>query len=178
MNNIDRSYRFGFIGTTCAGKTTLAYDTVAQLKRVGYNADGVINQDRRLPFDRKYLDEDLLAQYWTVFNQMAKLCEVGVGRPNKIVVTDRTPIDLYAYLKVTFSPDPYLWNLIRNWTHWLYDAVYYLEPLELKQDGARPDNEFRMEVDDEIQNLCSEVPNVRFIKREQIHESIIEQVEQ
>lgn len=158
MSDLDRTYRFGIVGTSCAGKTTKAYDVLAKLKKDGYTADGILQQDRRLAFDKERLDDDEDAQYWVLFNQMLKELEVTIGRPNKIVVSDRTPLDFYAYYEQLYGPDTATYSYLCKWMRDKYDVLFYLEPLELEQDGARPNNRFRMEVDELIQKYLDDVP--------------------
>ena len=177
MGELTEDKKFGLVGTSCAGKTTTALKIASQLKEDGYNADLIHNQDRRLPFDREYLDTDIFAQYWCIFNQIAKECEVVVGRPEKIVVTDRTPLDFYAYGQYQYESDRDIWYTIRDWISMTYDTVFYLDPLELEQDGARPDDEFRLGVDAVIQELLEECPNAEMIERKEIYPFIIDEVE-
>lgn len=170
-------HKFGLIGTSCAGKTTLAYDICGNLKREGVNADGVFQQDRRLPFDRKYLEEEIGSQFWVVLNQAVKEIEFVVGRPPKVLVSDRSVLDFYAYLSYQYD-DSILEPFVREWVE-TYDMLYYLEPLNYEDDGARPDDTFRKNVNEELLSLIDEWgldEQVKFINREDVYDDIKRQI--
>lgn len=173
-------YKFGIIGTTCAGKTTKTYEVVSELKRMGLNADGVFQQDRRLPFDKEYLEKELEAQYWVVLNQALQEVEMTVGRPPKIMVSDRSVLDFYAYLEYQYGRDRMLYEFVKQWAD-TYTALYYLPPLDYQDDGARPDDDFRMDVDETLQQIISDddelAGKVLDPGRDKILDSILEHIE-
>jgi hypothetical protein len=181
-------YKFALIGTTCAGKTTLAYKAVSELKRRGVNADGIFQQDRRLPFDKEYLEEEEQAQYWVILNQAAKELEMTVGRPPKVMVSDRSVVDFYAYLEQMYNEwdreentSMMMWEFVARWAE-SYDTLYYLDPLPYEDDGARPDDDFRMSVDRRLERIIGQMHNnpaidVSEISRDAVVDDILTEVD-
>jgi len=154
--------KFAIIGTACAGKTTLTYKIVAKLKRLGVLVDGVFQQDRRLAFDRQLLETMEEAQYWVICNQILKESEIAMSKAVKIMVSDRSVLDFYAYYETMYGRNNALWALVKDWCK-TYTWLYYKSPLKYQDDNNRPPDEFRIRVDATLNRIMKEIPNVRVI---------------
>lgn len=171
--------KFAIIGTSCSGKTTLTYQILSELKRRGVNADGVIQQDRRLAFERWKLETEKEAQYWVILNMAKKEVEMQLNDV-EVIVSDRSVLDFYAYLETMYGRDEMMWEFVKRWID-TYTAVYYLGPLPYENDGKRPSDEFRMKVDQKLRDLCLELikegkSNILKLEREKILGDILSRI--
>jgi len=64
-----------------------------------------------------------------------------------------------------------------KWWASTYDGLYYLNPLKYDDDGSRPSDEFRMRVDETLQEIITETPEVIIIDREDIYASILSKID-
>jgi nicotinamide riboside kinase len=174
--------KFGIIGTSCAGKTTLVYDILHKLKMRGVNADGVLQQDRRFSFERARLEDDPLAQWSFIANQIKAEADMALRPGVEVIVSDRSPLDFYAYYEWQYSENPYLKNMVLDWCKNTFTRLYVLDPLPYVDDGARLNEKGRNEADDVIRRLVEEAEDgwgipVRWvtptgITREQVYPDI------
>ena len=118
--------KFGLMGTSSSGKTTLA----KQLSEY-FKFDIVKEIARKYP--RELLGFESI-QYDIFFDQMRS--EMFSG---KNVITDRTCIDNYIYINYHFKPRKYLLNLIRAWVQ-TYDLIFLCKKLDFIEDGFRSRN--------------------------------------
>jgi hypothetical protein len=136
--------KIGIIGTNSAGKSTMAYEVLWRLKKAGCICDGVIQQDRRLGFKSEYLDTNLLAQFSIFANQMKVEADMCMGDGIEMLITDRTPFDLYCYYLAVFGGNDALSNLIDNWCRDTFTRIYLLRPVAYEATAARqPTEDFR-----------------------------------
>lgn len=175
MNNIKKKQKFAIIGTSSVGKTTLAFQIVGKLKELGVLVDGVFQQDRRIAFDRDKLETSKEAQYWVIFNQLIKECELILKDGTDVLVSDRSVIDFYAYYETMYGRDETLFNFVKYWAK-TYDKLYFLNKLKYQNDGARPSEEFRDRVDITLQKIIKEIPNCYIIQRELIYNDILHSI--
>jgi predicted nucleotidyltransferase len=138
--------KFAFIGTSCSGKTTATYSTCAYLKQRGVRVDGILQQDRRLPFSPDLLDKCPEAQHWFLSNMMTTESYLVLQKGTDCIVSDRSVVDFFAYYVQSFGEDFEYSKFIDYWTQ-SYECLYYLEPREYDNDGVRPSNDFRTQVD-------------------------------
>jgi len=173
--------KYALIGTSCSGKTTLAYSICGELKQRGIEVDGVFQQDRRMPFNFEYLEETVDAQYWVVLSQMLSELEFNIIESPDVLISDRSVLDFYAYLIHDFEDEFGLVDLIRSWIE-TYDKLYYLEPLPYVEEGRLPDDEFRLEVDNILVDLIDSneafSDKVEMIPRENVCEDIFADISQ
>ncbi len=152
-------HKFAIIGTSCAGKTTLAYGLVSRLKSYGVLADGVFSQDRKFSFDKSLLGSEELAQQWMVNNLIAKETDAILQSDVKVLVSDRSVLDLFAYYSLQY-PDSAacvaMYNYVVSYLE-TYDKLYYLNPLPYQDDNKRPTDEFRLAVDLELARLLGQI---------------------
>jgi nicotinamide riboside kinase len=177
--------KFGIIGTSCAGKTTLVYDILHKLKMRGVNADGVLQQDRRFSFERARLEDDPLAQWSFIANQIKAEADMALRPGVDVIVSDRSPLDFYAYYEWQYGENVHLKNMVLDWCKRTFTRMYVLDPLPYVDDGARLDEKGRNEADDVIRKLVSEAEDwsipVRWvtptgITREQVYPDICRQI--
>jgi hypothetical protein len=152
----------------------LAHALVGRLKSYGILADGLFSQDRKFSFDKKYIETEA-AQNWMVSNLIAKEVDIVLHGDVEVFITDRTPIDLFAYY--AYQHDTELsracWAYAKEWAK-TYDALYYLEPLPYHDDGKRPSDDFRTAVDNVLVNdLIPQIPNVKHLTRHSVLNDIL-----
>ncbi len=160
--------KFGLIGTSCAGKTTLAHSLVGRLKSYGVLADGLFSQDRKFSFDKKFLESEA-AQNWMVTNLIAKEVDLTLHTDVDVYITDRTPVDLFAYYAHQYDTplSRACWDYVLQWAK-TYEVLYYLEPLPFHDDTKRPPDDFRLAVDAKLRELLPQVPNVVYLERHSV----------
>lgn len=175
MINKNKKQKFAIIGTSSAGKTTLTFQIVGKLKELGVLVDGVFQQDRRIAFERDKLETDKEAQYWVIFNQLIKECELILKDGTDILVSDRSIVDFYAYYETMYGRDETLFNFVKYWAT-TYDKLYFLDKLFYQDDGSRPPEEFRDRVEHTLRNIIKEIPNCYIIQREYIYNDILHSI--
>lgn len=144
--------KIAFIGTHGTGKTILAYEFTALLKKQGYNADVVKEVARKCPFP---LNENrcLEGQRWIVLEQVKE--EIELARNNEVVVCDRSVLDNYAYLVSKFGHDDLVYGFVDGWIR-TYNLLFRVPICKdyLKEDGVRSiDEKFQREIDDSVDRL-------------------------
>lgn len=150
--------KFAFIGTSCSGKTTATYQTCAYLKERGIRVDGILQQDRRLPFDKEKLDTNIEAQMWFIANMLSAECYMSLQEGTDCVVSDRSLIDFFAYLYYQIDYQKHsgimsgLDNFVESWAS-TYTKIFYLKPRPYDNDGVRPTDEFRLGVDKALKEV-------------------------
>ena len=87
--------KLALIGTHGVGKTTLAYDVCALLKKTGQNVELVAEMVRRCPFAVNE-GTTLEAQLWILHAQIA--AELEAAQRAATVICDRSVLDNYCYL--------------------------------------------------------------------------------
>lgn len=161
-------YKFGIIGTSCAGKTTLAHALVARLKSYGILADGLFSQDRKFSFDKQFLETEA-AQNWMVTNLISREVDLVLHSDVHVYVSDRTPVDLFAYYAHQYDTElsRACWAYVKEWAK-TYTTLYYLNPLPYQDDTKRPPDEFRLSVDAKLTSLLEEICNVKVLERHEV----------
>jgi predicted nucleotidyltransferase/nicotinamide riboside kinase len=145
--------KFAVIGTSCSGKTTLVYNILSRLKMMGVSCDGVMQQDRRFAFERADLECFKEAQYYFICNQIMRETELTLRGHSEVLVSDRSPLDLYAYYETTYGHSDALFNFVAEWCCKTYADMFYLPPLPYVDDKQRPSDAFRMQVDQTLKGL-------------------------
>lgn len=154
-----KKLKIALIGTSCAGKTTLVHEILSKLKRYSVLAEGVLSQDRKFTFDRTVLETDINAQYWMVLNIAAKESELLAHTDCDVVVSDRSVLDMYAYLVYQYGEDNAVSRFVQDWVL-TYDRLYLLQPLAYQNDGTRPSDAFRIGVGKLLDKMVESLPNV------------------
>lgn len=179
---LDKKMKFAIIGTSSAGKTTLSLRILADLKRLGVLVDGVLQQDRRLMFDRPKLETDIEAQYCVIFNMVVQESAMLLKDGVEVVISDRSVLDFYAYMEHQYGRIEYIWQFVLGWCR-SYEVLYYLEPLKYHNDGARPSDEFRTAVGRKIEALIDEIRampdsgiNIQTVPREQVYPDLLRRI--
>lgn len=182
---LDGKKKFAIIGSSSAGKTTLSLRILADLKRLGVLVDGVLQQDRRLCFDRDLLETDIEAQYVVIFNMVCRESEMLLKRGVEVVISDRSVLDFYAYFEEMYGRYDYIWKFVLGWCE-TYEVLYYLERLNYHDDGNRPPEDFVERVDQRLRNLIAEILrendlgscniNLQIIPREKVYEDILHRI--
>lgn len=151
--------KFGIIGTSCAGKTTLVYDLLHKLKMRGVNVDGILQQDRRFSFERARLEDDPLAQWSFIMNQIKAEADMQLKPGVDVMVSDRSPLDFYAYYEWQYGENVHLKNMVYDWCKSTFTHMYLVDPLPYVNDGARLDEAGRNQADVVIRELVLEAVN-------------------
>ncbi len=150
--------KFAFIGTSSSGKTTATYQTCGALKEMGIRVDGILQQDRRLPFDPSLLETHAEAQYWFITNMMTVENYLVLQKGVDCIVSDRSAVDFFAYAATQWPGQlEEMRTLVMAWAA-TYDQLFYLPPRVYDNDGVRPSDTFRNAVDQTLVNLISTEP--------------------
>jgi len=104
--------KLALIGTHGVGKTTLAYDVCALLKKAGQNVELVTEVVRRCPFPANEATT-LEAQLWILHTQIA--AELEAAQRASVVLCDRSVLDNYCYLVNRCGRQPALETWLRQW---------------------------------------------------------------
>lgn len=131
--------KVAFIGTHGTGKTTLCYDLVAALKKLGISADMVKEVARfsPLPINRR---TSLDSQTWILMTQVAE--EIRSASTHDVVVCDRSVLDNYAYLQLGCGRNRPIERFVDHWMK-TYDLLFKV-PVAARaaEDGVRDTDEF------------------------------------
>jgi len=165
--------KLALIGTHGVGKTTLAFDVCALLKKAGRNVDLVTEVARRCPFP---INEGttLEAQLWILHTQIAD--ELAAAQRAPYVLCDRSVLDNYAYLVNRCGRQPALETWLERWLEGynllvgvplvresIYSEDFRQPPLA---DGLRAtDRAFQQRMDALIKELLTELPFDHFGER-------------
>lgn len=138
--------KIAFVGTHGIGKTTLAHETVVELKKQGVNAEflGEIVRGCPLPINEGTSRE---SQKWIFHNQIVK--ELELQEKCDWLVCDRSVLDSYVYYMNKFGEDKIWEELVKDYLK-SYDLIVRvpINPKFLKDDGVRSTNvEFQKEID-------------------------------
>ncbi len=153
--------KIALIGTHDTGKTTLAYSTTAELKKLDKNATMITEVARQCPLP---INEQgtINSQLWIICKQIE--WEVEAEHKFSHVVCDRSVFDGYAYnMYSTGQHNDMLKKLVDHWIP-TYDALFKA-PIQykLRGDGFRSVNKkFQTGVDDIMTNLLQEW-NIEYI---------------
>jgi AAA domain len=170
--------KFAVIGTSSAGKTTKVHEIIWRLKMCGTLVDGVLQQDRRFSFDRARLEDSKLAQYSFITNQIKTECDMALRPGVDVLVSDRSPLDFYAYYEWQYGYDASWWSMVRDFCKDTFTKLYYVEPVKYENDGARLSEEGRNAADKTIRECIErynfQVDNkIAIIPREYIYKDIL-----
>ena len=165
--------KLALIGTHGVGKTTLAHDVCALLKKAGRNVELVAEVARHCPFPVNE-QTTLEAQLWILHTQIAT--ELEAAHRAHTVLCDRSVLDHYCYLVNRCGRQPQLEGWLE---HWL-DSYTLLAGVPLVResiyadgfrqpslaDGFRStDRAFQQRIDALVKELLTEAPFDRFAER-------------
>jgi len=165
--------KLALIGTHGVGKTTLAYDVCALLKKGGRNVELVTEMARRCPLAVNE-GTSLEAQLWILHAQIAAELEAAHRAP--FVLCDRSVLDNYCYLVNKCGRQPELEGWLEKWldTYNLLVGVplvresIYAEGFRQPSlaDGFRAtDRAFQQRIDALLKELLTEPPFDAFAER-------------
>lgn len=144
--------KIALIGTHGTGKTTLAYELTAGLKKEGINA-GLVREIAGicpLPINENTTIE---AQEWMIYQQYCK--ELEEKEKFDSLVCDRSVLDCYVYYFNKFGENKLLYEFVKEKIKG-YDFLFRV-PINgsyLKEDGIRSVNpEFQKEIDEKFDYL-------------------------
>jgi nicotinamide riboside kinase len=163
--------KVGLIGTSCSGKTTMAYGLVTELRKLGYHAEGVLGSDRKYTFNSSELDINNYAQAYVILQQAFLETQCHTRDDVNVVITDRTPFDFFSYYEYCFYgsdiKNETVYNAMKNFAYeWIktYDLIFYLSPLPYVSDNKRPNDAFRQAVDLILQKNIDTLVDVPVVK--------------
>lgn len=165
--------KLALIGTHGVGKTTLAYDVCALLKKQGQNVELVTEVARRCPFPVNEATT-LEAQLWILHAQIA--AELEAAQRASTVICDRAVLDNYCYLVNKCGRQAALERWLERWLatydllvgiplvrESIYAEGFRQPPLD---DGFRAtDRAFQQRIDAMIKELLTEAPFEQFAER-------------
>ena len=162
--------KLALIGTHGVGKTTLAYDICALLKKASKNVDLVTEVARRNPFPINEATT-LESQLWILHTQIAD--ELAAAQRAPYVICDRSVLDNYCYLVNKCGRQPHLEKWLEQWLEsygllvgvpMVRESIYsegFRQPS--LADGLRAtDRAFQQRIDALIKELLIEAPFERF----------------
>lgn len=165
--------KLGLIGTHGVGKTTLAYDVCALLKKAGRNVELVTEVARRCPFPVNEATT-LEAQLWILHAQIAAELEAAQRAPT--VLCDRSVLDNYCYLVNKCGRQSELERWLEHWLEsyqllvgvpLVRESIYaegFRQPA--LADGFRAtDRAFQQRIDALLKELLTESPFEAFAER-------------
>lgn len=162
-------FKLGFTGTNCSGKTTTALEVTARLKAEHhYLAEVVSSQDRKITWKDDHFPVDPRAHFGMITNMIHAEVQAELKGDAKVVITDRSALDLYA-IALTDHPDSpmiqALGHAVDAWSK-TYTRIFYLPPLPYQEDGKRPADDFRMRTHATLMTLIESgrYPNVVMIQ--------------
>ena len=124
--------KLALIGTHGVGKTTLAFEVCALLKKAGRHVELVTEVARRSPFPVNAATT-LEGQLWILHSQIA--AELEAARHAGTVIADRSVLDNYCYLVNKFGRQPALEPWLASWMN-TYTHLIGVPP---SADGIQPD---------------------------------------
>ncbi len=165
--------KLALIGTHGVGKTTLAYDVCALLKKTGRNVELVTEVARRNPFPINEATT-LESQLWILHTQIAD--ELAAAQRAPFVICDRSVLDNYCYLVNRCGHQPQLESWLQTWLDsysllvgvpLVRESIYsdgFRQPA--LADGLRAtDRAFQQRIDALLKELLTEPPFERFAER-------------
>jgi nicotinamide riboside kinase len=147
--------KIAIIGTHGVGKTILTLTIASELRKLNVDADVVCEISRRSPFPINEATTRY-GQIWILAAQMQQELECSLR--SRVVVSDRSLLDNYAYMVRAVGRQLYLHPLLREWLP-TYDALFYVPMVEeqVVPDSQRaPSAAFRREIDKTILDLLAE----------------------
>ena len=162
--------KIALIGTHGTGKTTIAHELIAELKKQGVNAEflGELARKCPLPINQETTKD---AQEWIIFNQHIK--ELELQSKYDVLVCDRSVLDGYVYYDRKFGENQLLENFVKEK---LKDYALLIKiPINtkfLKEDGIRStDKEFQKDIDTRFDLLLKKL-NVNFETHKNLNTTI------
>lgn len=165
--------KVALIGTHGVGKTTLAFDICALLKKSGHNVELVTEVARRCPFPINEATT-LQSQLWILHTQIAD--ELAAAQRAPYVLCDRSVLDNYCYLVNKCGRQPAIESWLENWLETygllvgiplvresIYSEDFRQPPLAPQlaglADGLRAtDRAFQQRIDALLKELLTEPP--------------------
>jgi hypothetical protein len=149
--------KLALIGTHGVGKTTLAFEVCALLKKAGRHVELVTEVARKSPFPVN-TDTTLEGQLWILHSQIA--AELDAARHANAVITDRSVLDNYCYLVNKFERQPALEPWLARWMG-TYTHLVGVPPGDngIQPDGFRSDDRaFQSRIHELLMELLAEPP--------------------
>ena len=162
--------KIALIGTHGTGKTTIAHDLVASLKKQGVNADflGEVVRDCPFPINESTTKD---SQEWMIFMQHIK--EIEMKQKYSVLVCDRSILDGYIYYIRKFKENEVLEKFVREKIK-DYSLLIKIPIREefLKEDGTRSVNkEFQKEIDKLFDKTLKKL-EIQFYNYENINKTL------
>jgi len=144
-------HAFGLFGSESLGKTTIGYLVTGRLRTHGYLAEFVTDSSAAMPFSPAEFDKNPLAWYYVWTRKVMKECEYALRANVDMIVSDRTPFDLWLYMQFKSYwheglPNRFLREALENFSlEWLkyYDLLFWLpsEGTTYRYDKFREETE-------------------------------------
>ena len=162
--------KIALIGTHGTGKTTVAHELIAELKKQGINAEFIGELARKcpLPINEKTTKD---SQEWIIFSQYIQ--ELELQSKCDLIVCDRSVLDGYVYYHRKFRENQLIENFVKEK---LKDYVLLIKvPINekfLQKDGIRStDKEFQRDIDERFDLLLRKL-NVSFETHKNLNKTV------
>ncbi|MBI5148259.1 AAA family ATPase, partial [Candidatus Pacearchaeota archaeon] len=144
----------------CTGKTTVAYELVAELRKKGKNSTLLeeVARDCPLPVNENTTED---AQKWILFTQLAN--EIKLAYKYPLLICDRSVLDGYAYYFNKFGENFALETIVKD--HLKTYSFLFKMPItgSLVPDGFRSINaKFQKDIDEKIDYLLGKFNQAYF----------------
>ncbi len=162
--------KIALIGTHGTGKTTIAHELIAELKKQDINAEflGELARKCPLPINEETTKE---SQEWIIFNQHIK--ELELQSKYNLLVCDRSVLDGYVYYHRKFKENQLLENFVKEKLK--NYALLIKVPINekfLQKDGIRStDKEFQKDIDKRFDLLLKKL-NVNFEAHKNLNKTV------
>jgi len=163
--------KIALTGSHGTGKTTLAYELTAELKKHGINATMCTEVARKCPFPI-HRKGNFQSQLWIFVTQIKD--ELEAEKDYEFVVCDRSVLDTYAYTKylLTSADTERLWAFARENLK-TYDLLFKTPIIDsyIIEDGVRDtDKKFQQDIDAILNKFLNEskIPYIELPKTNQL----------
>jgi hypothetical protein len=117
----------GLFGSESIGKTSTGYMLTGRLRTHDVLAEFVTDSSAAMPFPPERFDTHVAAWMYVLTKKIERECEVALRSNVGVIVSDRTPLDLFAYFKMKHPESPALEAVAPLVNYWLglYDHLYF-----------------------------------------------------
>lgn len=156
--------KIALIGAHGTGKTTMAHELVAELKKRGGNVEFLGEIARMCPLE---INENTTrkSQEWIIYSQYVK--EIEMEQKCETLVCDRSIFDGYAYYHYKFGGNKIIEDFVKEKIKG-YDFLFKIpiSNVRLKRDGKRSVNpKFQREIGLEFDSLLEIFSIEHYISR-------------
>jgi len=148
----------GLFGSESIGKTSTGYMLTGRLRTHGLLAEYVTDSSAAMPFPPDRFDTHVSAWVYVLMKKIERECEVALRSNVEVIISDRTPLDLFAYFQMkhpeAHAASAAIAPLVDYWVS-LYDHLYFFPAAgtTFRSEGFRePTDDSRKIIDNTFLN--------------------------